>query len=185
MASVKDGSIIHLMASRRMLHCKIWDSDQFNKLTISERLLYICLITLSDDHGCFRADAKFLKKSAFYYDRIGVKKVQKMLDHIASVGLIKTGLCEKGLAGIHPNWKKYQSLRPERCKLSEFPEMLSAKCPTSSDSLTAEENVIEDSLKEGNLSSKYYEEQYQANTPREKMQRALEKAKNEIKTLES
>jgi len=184
-ASVKDGSNRN-MALRRMVHIKLWDSDQFNKLTIAERLLYVCLISIGDDSGCFRADAKYLKKMAFYYDRIGVKKVQKMLDHISEVGLIVTAVCEKGMAGIHPNWHKYQSLRPERCKLSEFPELLTVIGRTSRNNLSAEKRIHEDNTNKANLNGIHYEVQQQTNSsPREKMQKALEQAKAEIGTIKS
>ncbi len=112
------------MAKARMIHGKIWDSDQFNSLSIPERLLYIAIITLADDYGCFRADGNFLKRKVFHSNRIGRQKVTEMLDHIAQIGLIKLFYDEKSqnvIIGIHPGWNKYQKLRSDVRKVSDFP----------------------------------------------------------------
>jgi hypothetical protein len=139
------------MASRRMIHKQIWESEQFSSLTISERLLYVGLVVDADDQGCFRADAKYWKRCVFYEDRVGPGQIQKMLDQIQKTGLIIIGQTEKGVAGCHPNWHHYQTLRPERAKPSKYSELLSANGLPQFIQQTAEEKLSKEKKSEEKL----------------------------------
>ena len=136
---------------KRMLHDRIWESDQFAVLTIKERLLFIALITGADDEGCFRADPKHLRRKAFYGDRVSVNQVQKMLDHLQEVGLVVLGVTKKGMAGLHPNWWDYQSLRRDRSKPSKYSDLLVANGLTPRITIAAQDKRTEDKQSEYNL----------------------------------
>lgn len=134
-----------------MIRNKIWDSEQFSSLTISERLLYIALVTKADDEGCFTTRPKYWKKVVFYEDRgIGPKKIQQMLERMEEIGLIHMGNTKSGEAGFHPNWHRHQSLRSDRSKPSEYSELLVAHgLPTLRQKL-AEEKLSQDKSKQDN-----------------------------------
>lgn len=110
------------MAKGRMVHKKIWDSNQFNSLKIPLRLLYIGLITIADDYGCFRTEGDFLKKKLLYKDRISATQIEAMLQKINEVGLIEYRKTEFGSMGVHPKWTTYQKLRNDIARFSDFPD---------------------------------------------------------------
>lgn len=126
---------------KRMLHSKIWVSDQFTKLSFGERLLFIGMITLGDDEGLFLCSGRYLKAQIFPYDKkISPSMVEKMRDQIAEVGLIKLDKYEDKLIGCHPKWNKYQTLRKDRRQLSEFSNSLVDVLFVSGDQLTTQQN---------------------------------------------
>lgn len=165
------------MNLRRMVYSKIWDSDQFNTLTIPARLLYISLITLADDEGCFRADAKYLKRKVFHQDRpFSQERVKHMLRSITDVGLIVMGVTEKGLAGFHPNWREHQILRPDRSKPSQYSELLVANGLTPRFQATTEVKISEVKTNEENP----MEGNSTQSNHRDKMIRGIEEAKQSL-----
>ncbi len=115
------------MAKGRMIHTRLWDSEQFLSLTAWERLLYIALIVLADDEGCFRADPEYWQRKIFYGQKTGKTQIERMIQAIQETGLIVTGKAEKGFAGLHPNWHDYQTLIKARSKPSVFSDLLVAK----------------------------------------------------------
>ncbi len=120
-----------MIPTRRMLHSKIWHSDQFAMLKPLEGLLYIGMITLGDDEGRLRGDGRFLKSQLFPYSKIGVRQVETMRNRIAEIGLIVVYPSQNGTCIWHPNWTKYQILRHDRAKPSEFPPPPVANSPPS------------------------------------------------------
>ena len=134
-----------------MIWDKIWDCDQFAELSIPQRLLYIALITSADDEGCFRVDAKYLKRKVFYGDRLGIKFVERMIQRLQEVDLIVIGQCKKGLAGFHPNWHQYQTLRKDRSKPSEYSDLLVANGRSPRFQDAAQDKLSEDKISEDKL----------------------------------
>lgn len=115
-----------MRSTRRMIHSKIWDSDQFSLIKPLERLLYIGMISIADDYGRLRGDGNFLRKRFFYSCKIGIKKIEKMRDRIKDVGLIEVYSAKNNVCISHPNWIKYQTLDKSKAKPSDFPEPPSA-----------------------------------------------------------
>lgn len=158
------------MAQRRMVYAKIWDSDQFNRLAIHERLLYIALITVADDEGCFRSDAKHLKRIIFYQDKkIGIARIEQMLQRIINEDLIVIDEIEKGRVGFHPNWHQHQYLRADRSKASPYSQILVANGRTPRFQTGAEGKVSEFKLSKGSEA-----------THTEKMRLGFEQAKQKL-----
>lgn len=114
------------MAKARMIHRKLWECEQFAQLGALEKLLYIAMLVVADDEGCFRADGKFWRREIFFGLRIGESKIEQMVHRISETGLIIVGTAEKGFAGFHPNWHVYQTLRRDKCKPSPFEDLLTA-----------------------------------------------------------
>jgi len=147
------------MANARMIHKSILDSNQFNNLTIPERLLYICTIILADDEGRLRADTPFLKAKIYPY-KMNLKKFQEMIDNIVKQDLLITYTANNALFACHPNWLRYQRIRSDRKKESVLPEppagSQTAYQPTTSpqpnvDERPAQSNSIQSNLNKNNL----------------------------------
>lgn len=147
------------MPNKRMIHTKIWVSDQLNQLKPLERLLYIGMITLGDYEGRLRGDAKYLRRQLFYDDKIGHVKIARMRDRIAEVGLIEFYSNENGEYISHPNWNKYQRLDTRSAKPSDFPPPPSWKEPGNPASLQSQSNLTEASEVEGNERERKLKEQ--------------------------
>lgn len=139
------------MAQRRMIHASIWESVQFTQLTDKARLLYIGLITHADDDGRFKADPKLIKAKVFPFDKIGSKRIAKLLESIQNVKLIELYEINNECFGFHPNWGKYQTLRQDRLKQSNIPHPLTTKCQPSDNQMSAQDKIREDNISKDNI----------------------------------
>jgi hypothetical protein len=81
------------------------------------------MISNGDDIGRLKGDARFLKSIIFPYDKIPLTKIEKMRDEIYEAELIDVYSVEKGIFIQHPKWTKYQKLRADRIKASEYPDI--------------------------------------------------------------
>lgn len=135
-----------------MIHTKIWDSGQVLKLRPIERLLFIGMITLGDDEGRLRGDAIYLRKMIFPNDKYSRRQVEEMCRSIENQGLILMYEVEKSKYIQHPSWARYQKLRTERCKQSDFPPPPADIRQTSVRQSSAQDKVSEDKLSKGKVS---------------------------------
>jgi len=104
-----------------MVHTQIWESEQLLKQSVPARLLYIGMITIADDSGRLRGDARYLKRMFFYVDHISAASVEKMIQDLEKSGLIIRYTAEGTAYIAHPNWRKYQKLRLDRTRISHIP----------------------------------------------------------------
>jgi hypothetical protein len=123
---------------KRMIHMKMWASEQIGKLSLSARLLYIGTIVLGDDEGRLRGNPAFLRSQIFLYDEdISINDVKIWLDEIINQRLLIPYLIEEETYLYHPNWIRYQQLRKDRLKDSFIPapdwqpngNQMATKCP--------------------------------------------------------
>ena len=135
---------------RRMVHSKIWESQQVESLKPLERLLYIGMITIADDEGRLRGDGEYLRRHLFYRDRIGPGKLKKMRNRIWEAGLIEVYTTKEGTFISHPKWNKYQTLEKRRCKPSDFPPSPAGQSPASDTQDSAQVKVVKDNEVEDN-----------------------------------
>lgn len=143
---------MYMTPIRRMVHSKIWDSDQVALLRPIEALLYIGMITLGDDYGRLRGDARFLNARIFPYRKVSDRQVEQMRDRITEVGLITVYSDEKAIYIRHPNWERHQTLRPDKLKVSQFPAPPNDVCPSQDGRTTAEVKRSEAKTMEDKLS---------------------------------
>lgn len=71
--------------ARRLLDSAFWDDPDVARLSMAERLLFVCMITdssLSDDYGVLPASPAILKKHAFGYDACTVEEVCQWRDNL-------------------------------------------------------------------------------------------------------
>ena len=159
----------------RLVHSKIWSSNQVALLTDREQILYIGMITLGDYHGRLNGDSRYLRSTIFPYRDVGLKKVEQMRDRIAEVGLVLLYSDKNGSYIQHPNWQIYQSLRQDRPRASEFPDPPSDIRRADDRQLTAEENGSEANGVEDKIN------QSNADSPIEKMRQAMEATRQRIR----
>jgi hypothetical protein len=98
------------MSRRRMIDPGIWGSEDFNHLSLTERLLWIGLFSNADDYGKGRAAPAFLRSTIFPYDDIGLPAIEKALKKLAST--MKIELYSIGEARYYRliAWKKWQQV---------------------------------------------------------------------------
>lgn len=142
---------MNMMPRCRLIHTKIWSSNQFALLKDREQLLYIGMVTLGDYYGRLNGDPRYLRSSIFPYREVGLTQVKKMRDRIAEVGLILSYSDKNGSYIQHPNWQKYQSLRQDRPRPSDFPAPPPDICRARDRQVTPEEKESEANEIEGNL----------------------------------
>lgn len=113
------------MARKRSIDPSLWSDFDFNRLSSDAKILFISLICNADDDGYLLGTTDNLKVLTFPLDKISPRKMQKIIDELAS---IMSNVClfeSEGIPYIHLlNWEKYQKQRPERRVQSRYP-----KCP--------------------------------------------------------
>lgn len=67
------------MARKRMIDPSFWTDEKLGECSINERLLFMGLISNSDDEGYGRANPKLLKSLIFPYDEIKIEDFKKWL----------------------------------------------------------------------------------------------------------
>lgn len=73
------------MARKRMIDPGIWGSEDFAKLSILARLIFIGLFSNADDEGRGRANPAYIKSTVFPYDNVlRLTDIKKSLSEIAA-----------------------------------------------------------------------------------------------------
>lgn len=97
------------MARKRMISPEIWDSENFSKLSILARLVFIGMISNADDEGRGKAKAAFLKSKLFPYDEsMRVADVESALDEVAENMSVTMYSHDGNEYYSFDNWKKWQ-----------------------------------------------------------------------------
>lgn len=110
------------LGQRRMLNTAVWQNTGFCQLSDKAKLLFIGLITVSDDDGRLKANSLLLRSQIFpLEDTITQPEIIKWLKEIKKTGLIDLYSVGKEYFIQHPNWHKYQSIRKDLYKPSNLP----------------------------------------------------------------
>jgi len=107
------------MARIRSIRPEFWDSQKVGGLSILSRLTFIGLISLADDDGRGRGDARFLLARIHpYASDISIEDLQKSLDCISGVGLAVFYEADGSVYYELPGWKQHQKIeRPNKSLL--------------------------------------------------------------------
>lgn len=153
-----------------MIDPRIWESEQFSRLSLFERQLYIGLISHADDEGRLRDHPVWIRSAIFPYDDFTVEDVSKALSNVQRVGLILRYRTDEWAIIQHPKWSKYQ--RVDKPQSSKYPaytavqndsengsqidsesdsrlkevkgkEVKKPSCPTAEPSDTSEDNILD------------------------------------------
>ena len=108
------------MARRRLIDPGTWYSGHFKRLNNRQRLLWIGLISMSDDEGKFKAEPSVIKSLVFPFDHISPKVVSSDLQKIEEEGLIKRYEVDGDIYGRIVKWTKYQ--KPSHATPSKIPD---------------------------------------------------------------
>ena len=99
------------MARKRMISPEIWDSENFSKLSILARLVFIGMFSNADDEGRGKAKAAFLKSKLFPYDEsMRVADVESALDEVAENMSVTMYSHDGNEYYSFDNWKKWQKV---------------------------------------------------------------------------
>ncbi len=111
------------MARKRMLSPDIWESESFSSLSDLARLVFIGLISLSDDEGRGKANPSYIKSMLFPYDEgRRVADIKSALLEIARCMSVQFYSINGNDYYALTNWEKWQTInRPTKSKIPSPP----------------------------------------------------------------
>lgn len=111
------------MARKRMLSPDIWESETFSSLSDLEKIVFIGLISLSDDEGRGKANPSYIKSTLFPYDEgRRVADIKSALSKIARCMSTQFYSVNGNDYYVLTNWNKWQKIdRPTKSKLPPPP----------------------------------------------------------------
>ena len=113
------------MPRRRMIDPDFWNDGRVKRLSPTERLLFIGMISHADDEGRLLADPAFLRSKVFPYDDFSLEDITSMRDHIIEINPnveIYQNASEDYL--YFRKWPRYQKpSHPQPSKLPKPPEL--------------------------------------------------------------
>src|SRR3989304_2863404 len=95
---------------KRMIDPDIWEDEKISKLDFVGRLLFIGLITQSNDYGKLRGNSALLKSKIFPYDNIELSDIETNLVKLSEFGIIILYKINGERFIQLKKWNKYQSL---------------------------------------------------------------------------
>lgn len=110
------------MARRRMIDPNIWESEDYAKLSVLAKLLFVGMISNADDVGCGRASAVYLRSKVFPYDEsISSSQVSDALDEISASLSVLFYRCGGNEYYAMRNWKKWQRVdKPQKSNIPAY-----------------------------------------------------------------
>ncbi len=111
------------MARKRMIDPNIWVSEDFGKLSMLEKLIFIGMFSLADDYGYGKAHPAYIKSVLFPYDDDKrIADIEKSLDNIAAnMSVIFYTHDGKEYYSL-TNWDKWQKVE-KPSKFRNIPEL--------------------------------------------------------------
>jgi len=113
------------MARIRSIKPEIWQSEGFNRLGLHARLLFIGLITQSDDDGRIRASSRGLASLLLPFDDYSEALMERSLSQLAEEGMFLRYVHEGATYGVIPKFRLHQKIdHPTPSKLPVPPDIL-------------------------------------------------------------
>lgn len=112
------------MARKRMIDPNIWQSEDFGKLSLLAKIVFIGLFSNADDEGRGRANPVYLKSTLFPYEE-GIRSadIDKTLSEISSNMSVIFYSCDGSSYYSLYNWNTWQKIdRPTESKIPEYDE---------------------------------------------------------------
>ncbi|MEK6883346.1 MAG: hypothetical protein AABY22_27205 [Nanoarchaeota archaeon] len=145
------------MARKRMIDPTIWADESFGKMSPEAQVMFIGIISNSDDEGRLPGDAAFLSSIIFPYKSLSLHKSQAILQEILlkMTSVLQFSVKNKKYIQLL-KWKFYQKVdRPTPSKYPIFDED-SSKTQETVPPNRIEENRIEEKRRENTSSSMNY-----------------------------
>ena len=76
------------MARKRMIDPSFWIDEKLGKMELINRLLFMGLISNSDDEGRLVGNFSLINSIIFPYDGFSIKKIEKAIKEIANLNMI-------------------------------------------------------------------------------------------------
>lgn len=107
----------------RILKESICKSDEINSLSWFEEVLFYRLIVNCDDYGRYDARLRIIKNICFPLKDITEKDVEKALNKLSAVGLVRVYEDAQGRPFLQlVTWEKHQNVRAKKSKYPPFDE---------------------------------------------------------------
>lgn len=129
-----------------MIYTKIWTSEQFGKLSDRAKILYIGMITLSDDDGRLKGNPAYLRAQVFTYEDLALTEVVKLKEEIEKSKLIICYSIEGSDYIEHPNWTDYQVIRRDLYVPSSLPSRNGPVTKPLRKSATSKDKISKDNI---------------------------------------
>ncbi|GAI97406.1 unnamed protein product, partial [marine sediment metagenome] len=113
------------MPRRRMIDPDFWNDGRVKRLSPTERLLFIGMVSHADDEGRLLADPAFLRSKIFPYDDFTLEDIKSMRDHILETNPNLQLYQNAGEDYLYfRKWPRYQKpSHPQPSKLPQPPEL--------------------------------------------------------------
>ena len=110
----------------RILKESICRSEEIDSLSWFEEVLFYRLIVMCDDFGRFDGRLKIIKASCFPLKSVTEKDIDKALNRLSAVGLVKVYKVEEKPYLQLVTWGCHQTIRNQKSKYPECPSNLQA-----------------------------------------------------------
>lgn len=116
------------MPRRRMIDPDFWNDGRVKRLSPTERLLFVGMISYADDEGRLLADPAFLRSKIFPYDDFALEDIISMRDHILKTNPNLQLYQNAGEDYLYfRKWPRYQKpSHPQPSKLPKPPKLQEA-----------------------------------------------------------
>lgn len=104
----------------RILKESICRSDEVDQLSWFEEVLFYRLIVNCDDYGRFDARIKIVKNTCFPLKDVTEKDVEKALDKLSAVGLVRVYEAQGRPTLQLVTWEQHQSIRAKKSKYPAY-----------------------------------------------------------------
>ncbi len=111
----------------RILKESICRSEDIDSLTWFEEVLFYRLIVICDDFGRFDGRIKIIKGSCFPLKSVTEKDIERALNKLSAVGLVKLYQVEEKPYLQLVTWSSHQTIRNQKSKYLECPSNLREK----------------------------------------------------------
>lgn len=108
------------MARRRLIDPGVWQSGHFKRLNFRQRLLWVGVISLSDDEGKLKGEPAVIKAATFPFDNVSIKTVESDLRKLEEEGLLRRYEADGDKYILIVKWDKYQ--KPSHPTPSKIPD---------------------------------------------------------------
>lgn len=97
----------------RIVKEAVWSSESLSKVSLLAQGLFLRLLPLPDDHGCFDARVTILRARLFplNYAQVTEKILEKWIQELIAVDCIRVWMDSGVRYGYFPSWSKHQQVR--------------------------------------------------------------------------
>ncbi len=128
----------------RIIKESICRSEEIDSLSWFEEVLFYRLIVNCDDYGRYDARIKIIKNTCFPLKDITEKDVEKALNKLSAVGLVRVYEAQGRPTLQLVTWERHQNVRAKRSKYPEYDntciQMYSSECKCSRNPIQSESN---------------------------------------------